>query len=110
MTIAQLRNDEWVHRFWSNCPPEFLAHIVTNVVPAARQDATQWATHKILLDLQASALYRDASRSDQLRLHCLTGRAVRIARGFVSKERKTGARNPCGQPVAYIRVTPNSNP
>ena len=112
MTIIQLRKDEYVRRFWSNCPHEFLAHIVTQVVPAARQDLTPWATHKILLDLQASALYRGVSRSDQLRLHSLTGRAVRIARDFVVERTPDGSprrvRSTGGHHLSYTLQQPRA--
>lgn len=91
MTALELQNDAWVRRFWRNCPQEYLAHMATQVVPAARRNLASWATDKILLHMQGSALYQVALRSDQLRLHCLTGRVVRIARDFVV-ERTPGGR------------------
>lgn len=91
MTTLELQNDAWVQKFWRNCPLEFLAHIVTQVVPAARRNLAPWATHKILLDLQGSALYLGATLSDRHRLHCLTGRVVRIARDFVVERMPDGS-------------------
>lgn len=82
MTILELRSDDYVRHFWRDCPEEFLALIVSLVVPAARRNLAPRATHTILLDLQGSALYLGATLSDRHRLHSLTGRVVRIARDF----------------------------
>jgi len=112
MTILELQNDAWVRRFWRTCPQEFLAHIVTRVVPAARRGLAPWATHEVLLDLQATALYRGASRSNRLRLHCLTGRVVRIARDFVVEKMPGGGpervRSTGGRHRSYTRQQPRA--
>lgn|ERR1035437_6474692 len=77
-----LENDVWVRKFWKNCPLKYLDHMATQILPSARLNPSPSATHTILLDFQQTALYRSASLREQRRLHCLTGRVVRIARGF----------------------------
>jgi hypothetical protein len=113
MTRLQLRNDAWVRRFWPNCPPEFLDYMVAVTVPAARRDPTPSATDPILLDLQRSTLYQSATRSDQIRLHCLTGRLVRIARDFVVERTSGGrpkrVRSRRGRHSSFTRQTPGLN-
>jgi hypothetical protein len=112
MTTLELRNDFWVRQFWRKCPQEFLDLMVTRVVPAARRNLSPWATHKILLDLEGLALYLGATRSDQLRLHQLTGRVVRIARDFVVERMPGGGpkrvRSTGGRHRSYTRQQPRA--
>ena len=81
-TATELLKDEWVRRFWRSCPLSYLDYMATQVFPSARLTQASSATHTILLAFQQTALYRSASLRQQRRLHCLTGRMVRIARGF----------------------------
>jgi hypothetical protein len=90
--MSELRNDQYLQRFWWNCPEEVVDRIDTQVIPAARRTPDSCATDTIMREACNFPWYESASSSGRHQFHCLVGHIVRIARNYVVD------RTPSGRP------------
>ena len=91
--MSGLRDDEYLQRFWRNCPDVVINRMETQVVPAAQASLDPCATDTILPEACKWTWYENASPSDCHKFHCLVGHVVCVARDYVV------ARTPRGRPI-----------
>jgi hypothetical protein len=91
--MRELQNDEYLRRFWRNCPDEVIDRMESQVFPAARGNRDLRATDAILWEVCHFPWYENASPSGRRQFHCLVGHVVRVARNY------DVARTPDGRPI-----------
>jgi hypothetical protein len=91
--MINISDDEYLGRFWPDCPDEVVHFIEEHVVPVARASSSPCATDTILHEAcGVCAWYRTATQGGRNRFHCFVGRTVCVASGSVVE------RSPNGRP------------
>jgi hypothetical protein len=80
--MSGLRNDQYLQRFWRNCPEEVVDRMDTLVILAARRNPDPRAKDAIMRACNFP-WYENASSSGRRQFHCLVGHVVRIACNYV---------------------------
>jgi len=90
--MSELKDDEWLRRFWPDCPQEVVDRIDDYVLQIATESSSPHATDEILPDACNFSWYKEALLADQQQFHKLVGHFVRVARDYEV------ARTPSGRP------------